>query len=50
MNYLRHLLTVELYQRLYSFIKVREYLENLMLVQTLLLFDYTGFALKNTSP
>ena len=31
-----------------SFIKVCAYLEYLVLVQTLLLFDYTGSALKNT--
>ena len=33
---------------MYSFIKVCEYLEYLISVQTLLLFDYTGSALKNT--
>ena len=31
---------------MYNFIKVCEYLENLTSVQTLLLFDYTGSALK----
>ena len=31
---------------MYSFINVCEYLENLISVQTLLLFDYTGSALK----
>ena len=33
---------------LYSFIKVCEYLEYLILVQTFILFEYTGSALKNT--
>ena len=32
----------------YSFIKVCEYLEYLILVQTFILFEYTGSTLENT--
>ena len=33
---------------MYSYIKIFKYLENLISVKALLLFDYTGPALKNT--
>ena len=41
--------TVKLYYCLHSFIQVCEYLEYLISLQTFLLFDYNGSALKNTN-
>ena len=44
MNYLRHLLKSTQQNHI---VCICEYLEYLILVQTLLFFDYTGSALKN---
>ena len=52
MNYLRHLVKSKQLNYINACIvlllKVCEYLEYLLLVRALILFDYTGSALKNT--